>query len=58
MNDEEEGIEREKRKRSKPKQKTTNFNRFGRINLAKYFAYEVNSLKFKDFLYKYLLNFP
>jgi hypothetical protein len=41
MDNENENMEREKRKRSKPKQRTTNLHRFGRINLAKYFSYEV-----------------
>jgi len=44
MNDEDDNQEREKRKRIRPKHKSTNFTRFGKINLNKYFSYEVLEL--------------
>jgi len=44
MNEEEENQEREKRKRSRPKNKSSKYSRFGKINLHKYFIYEVNLL--------------
>ena len=41
MNEDDQSQEREKRKRFRPKQKMANCTRFGKINLSRYFSYEV-----------------
>ena len=41
MNEDAQNQEREKRKRIRPKQKSSHYSKFGGINLHKYFSYEV-----------------